>query len=279
MTAADTYAELSDAVNAQRSRIYGADPQSDPWTGTMAQLFRFHPNRTLDVNLAVIASYVQPEDVFIDVGGGAGRVSLPLALQCRESIVVDPSSGMGEEFETSKAQAGITNARRIPTGWLDANDIHGDVVFSADVTYFVRDIVPFVHKLEPAAARRVIIALWSVSPPDRNAELFQLIYGEEQAPVPGFRDLIAVLWEMGILPEVRVLPTLPWWEHEVLMTREDALQMALQGRWLRPEDHDRARPILEEQFDILFSSHNTGFYPKWRKPSRELLITWETSHG
>ena len=35
---------------------------------------------------------------------------------------------------------------------MDAAGIEGDVVFSSDVTYFVKDIAPFVEKL--AAARR-----------------------------------------------------------------------------------------------------------------------------
>ncbi len=38
--------------------------------------------------MEAITSYVQPEDTVIDVGGGAGRVSLPLALCCQEVINV-----------------------------------------------------------------------------------------------------------------------------------------------------------------------------------------------
>ncbi len=42
----------------------------------------------------VIASYVRPDDVVVDVGGGAGRVCLPLALQCKEVLNIEPSPGM-----------------------------------------------------------------------------------------------------------------------------------------------------------------------------------------
>ena len=76
----------------------------------MAQRFRYDPHRSLDANLQVVASYVQPDDVLIDVGGGAGRVSLPLALRCRQVINVDSSPGMLAEFEVCAAEAGITNA-------------------------------------------------------------------------------------------------------------------------------------------------------------------------
>lgn len=276
MTAAEEYAAYQDAITAQRSRIYGQGAPSDPWSGTMAQLFRFDPHRRLEPNLEVIASYVHPDDVVVDVGGGAGRVSLPLALRCREAIVVDPSPGMGGEFDASRREAGIDNARRVQSDWLEAEGVAGDVVFSADVAYFVRDIVPFLEKLGAAARRRVMITLWSVSPPNSNAPLFWLVYGEEQAPVPGFRQLMAVLWEMGILPDLVMFPEPPWWEGEVLASREEALQLVLEGRWLQQEDRPRAREVFEQHFDQLFSSGPDGYRPQWREPSRELLITWET---
>ena len=276
ITAAAEYAVYQDAIAAQRARIYGQEPTVDPWRGSTARRFRFDPHRTLEPNLEMIASYIQTNDVVVDVGGGAGRVSLPLALRCREAVVVDPSPGMGAEFDASRLEAGIANARRVQSDWLDADGITGDVVFSADVAYFVGDIGPFVEKLEAAARRRVMITLWSVSPPNSYGPLFQLVYGEEQAPVPGFRQLMAVLWEMGILPDLRMMPEPPWWEGQVLSTREEALQLAVEGSWLREEDRDMALKTFDKNFDQLFSYGVDGFRPLWREASQELLITWET---
>ena len=81
-----TYAALIDAVHAQHSRIHGQQPAEDRFGGPVAQRFRADPYRNLDANLQVVASYVQPDDVFLDVGGGAGRVGLPLALRCHQVI-------------------------------------------------------------------------------------------------------------------------------------------------------------------------------------------------
>src|ERR1043166_5494702 len=117
MTAAEIYAARIDAIRAQRARLHGALPASDPWGGLVARRFRADPHRPLDANLAVLASYIRPEDVCLDVGGGAGRVALPMALRCREVLVVDASPGMGTEFAAVAAEAGITNARFVHANW------------------------------------------------------------------------------------------------------------------------------------------------------------------
>ena len=282
MTAAETYAACIDAVRAQRARLHNAQPPDDPWSGPIALRFRADPHRPLDANLAVLASHIRPEDVLLDVGGGAGRVALPLALRCREVTVVDASPGMGAEFAAVAAAASIANAHFVHANWLEADSLQGDVTLTANVTYFVREIVPFVRHLASAARRRVMITVWSVANPNQNAVLFRLVYGEEQAPVPGYRELLPVLWELDILPEVHVLPGVPAvpggnMGARLPQTPEDAVQLALQGQWLGPQEHARARRLIEERFSELFASRPEGFRPLWRQEAREMLITWETN--
>src|SRR5919108_3999813 len=281
MTAAEIYAARIDAVRAQRARLHGAPPD-DPWGGPVAQRFRADPHRPLDANLAVLASYIRPEDVLIDVGGGAGRVALPLALRCREVITVDASPGMGAQFTAAAAAAGIPNARFIHANWLEADGVQGDVVLTSNVTYFVREIVPFIEKLATAARRRVMITVWSVANPNQSAPLFHLVYGEEPVAVPGYRELLPVLWELDILPDVHVLPGVPPvpggpMGAQIPQTPDDAVQLALQGQWLAPHDRARARRLIEERFAELFAPSPEGFRPRWRQEAREVLITWETA--
>ena len=281
MTAAEIYAARIDAVRAQRARLHGAPPPDDPWEGPVARRFRYNPHRTLDANLVVLASYTRPQDVLLDVGGGAGRVSLPLALRCREVITVDASPGMGAEFVAAAAEAGIQNARFVHANWLEAEGLQGDVALTSNVTYFVRDIVRFIEKLATAARRRAMITVWSVANPNQNTPLFYLVYGEEPVAVPGHRELLPVLWELGILPDVHVLPGVPSvpggaMGAQMPQTPDDAVQLALQGQWLGPQDHERARHLIEERFSELFAPSPEGFRPLWRQEAREMLITWET---
>jgi len=274
MTPAETYAAHLDAVQSQNSRIYGPSSGRDPW-GAAARQFRFDPRRELDRNMLVIASYVQPDDIVADVGGGAGRVGLPLALQCKEVLNIEPSPGMGAEFETLVREANISNGRLIPSSFAEVQELTSDIVITADVTYFVRDIVAFIRKLEATASRRVMITIWSEPPPNRSADFFALVYGEKQAVLPGLSQLMPVLSDMGIYPDVHVMPANPWWENQPISIKSDAVDMLLMDRVTKPEDREHVRLLIEDNFDRLFSIGEKGFVPIWRLDMRELLITWE----
>lgn len=196
-------------------------------------------------------------------------------------MTIESSLGMGTEFDSLAAEAGIANARFVQANWLEAEGIQGDIAITANVTYFVRDIVRFIEKLETASRRRVMITVWSVANPNQSTKLCQLVYGEGQVPVPGYRELLPVLWELGILPDVHVLTGLPQvpggpMGASLPQTQEEAVQLALQGQWLGPKDQARACGLIEERFHELFAPSPEGFRPLWRQDARELLITWET---
>src|SRR5438045_6424827 len=112
MSAVETYAARVDAVLAQRTRLRGPAPPGDLFGGLPPEhpLMAADPRRPLEGTLEVMAAYVQPDDLIVDVGGGAGRNSLPLTLRCRGVVNVDPSAGMLRAFEAHAQRAGIANA-------------------------------------------------------------------------------------------------------------------------------------------------------------------------
>jgi hypothetical protein len=218
----------------------------------------------------------------IDVGGGAGRISLPLALRCRELINVEPSPTMAMGFRRNAAGAEITNARLIEGEWPDVDAPAGSVALVNHVTYMTREIVPFIKKLEQAGRRRVLITVNSVPGPSFQRVLYQLVHGEAEEIVPGHVELINVIWELGILPDVRVLPQ-PTVPLPPAPSRDAAIASAIArfpgeqwGWWDLGSDLERRlRSILEARFDELFTAGPDGFIPRYVAPGREILMTWQ----
>ena len=270
--ATEAYAKLVDAYSAQSARV--SPPTSDRWA-SRAAVFRLDPHRELEANTRAVAEMVEPDDVVVDIGGGAGRLSLPLALQCREVVNLEPSPAMREQFDGAAAEAGIKNARCIDDQWpAGAAGVSGDVLLVANVTYFVRDIVPFVEALQAAARRRVVISVWSVPPPNHHAALFEVLHREPQARVPSHRELLPVLWDMGLLPDVQVLPDqFNRWRMRP-PTREEAITYAVESG--SATELPEARETVEKHFDELFVESEGLYVPSWLPDVREMLITWET---
>ena len=275
MTALDRYQSLIDARREQR-QVLGLDElNADRWS-KHAPSYRFDPHRPLDANLVEIAALVRPDDHVVDVGGGAGRVGLPLALRCRALTNAEPAPGMGDEFLASAEEAGITNAALERAPWLDAG-AEGDFVISVDVVYFVREVDEFVLKLDRAASRRAAIWIWSPTPPARNARLFRIAHGVEMVRSPDHRELLPVMWDAGLLPEVRLLPEPFTWPERVAYptNEEEAVAFALED--VEATGAAGAVERVAARLDELFERGPGGeWLPTWRPPLQGLLITWES---
>jgi FkbM family methyltransferase len=276
------YSGKIDAVRAQRARFEQSGAAADRWA-SRASFFRLDPRRELDANTATTLALIEPDDTLIDIGGGAGRLALPAALRCADVVNVEPSPAMREQFDASAAEAGIGNARCLDAAWPGSDgSLAADVVLTANVTYFVKDIRAFLEAMDRTARRLCAVTVWSVPPPDRAAAIFELVTGEPQAPTPTHLDLLAVLWEMGILPDIRVLSDEFRAFATTFDTREAAIQNALEAG--SPTRGEEARARIEANFDHLFVPEGAGYRATWAPTdSREMLITWapvrDGSHG
>lgn len=277
MSAIAHHDEMVAAYNRQQTELLAASPGSDRWTGPLAARFRDNPHRPLDPVLQAIADQLRPDDVLIDVGGGAGRLALPLALRCREVIVVDPSEGMRQQFEAVRAEANIANASYVRSDWLEAPQIEGDVALASHVTFFVPDIAGFIGKMAAAARRRVTVVVSSEPPPNSTRDVFALVHGVPQALVPGHTELLPVLWEMGLLPEVRILPAFSGGTQSVFRTREEAVEWLATSPLLLGAPPERLRPLVESNFGKLFVAQDGGWVRATTANSQAVLITWETA--
>ena len=246
-------------------------------------LLKADPRRPLDANLTALADLIEPSDAIVDVGGGAGRMSLPLALRCRSVTNVDPSASMGAAFLANAKAAEIGNVGLVKGDWLAADMPQGSVALINHVTYLTRDIVPFIEKLERAGSRRVILTVNAPPPPSWNSVLFRLVHGEAEEVVPGHAELMSVLWEMGRLPDLTMLLP-PNVRYIVpLPSRAAALAYAVQrlaneqwAHWpVAAAFEAHARATVEQHFDELYAQGPDGFTPRWIALGREVLITWQ----
>ena len=272
----EAYRAKVEAVNSQRERLAAGRYEGDIWTAARAERFRSDPHREPETMLQVVLEYLRAEDVLLDVGGGAGRFGLALALHCRELINVDPSEGMKRVFDDVAAEAGITNARYVVSDWLAAQAVEGDVSLVANVTYFVPDIVPFIQKLVAATRRRVCIMVAAEPPPNGGADFFEAVHGEPLALLPGHRDLLPVLWEMGILPEVR-LAGFNRAMARLYKDRQEAIDDAASSPTLPSSEPGRVEVLFNSKFDQLFVATEGGYRRRNQPEGRLLLITWETA--
>ena len=274
MNAADRYWAMVEARTAQQARV-GAPFDSSYWD-RWAHTYRFDPTREPEPQLAAALRYVRPDDEIIEVGGGAGRMGLPMALRARSLRNVEPARAMREQFAIAVDEYGITNAESIASAWPLHAPVRADLVLTVDVTYFIKEIEPFVRALHESARRRVIILTWTVAPPNVNADLYQLALDEPLAPSPDFQHLLPVLWELGIVPDVLTLNQPFAWPEQLPTNDDAALSFALDE--LAVADHPEANTRIRDSLDSLYE-RGAKYRPQWRAASRAMIITWSTAEA
>ncbi len=185
-------------------------PEGGDFYAPVSRLFIADPRRTDDDVLDHLLPLAQPDDAWLDIGAGAGRYALPLALRVREVVALDPSPGMLAALTEQAAEHGIANVRTVEARWpVDAAvgpPPTGDAALIANLGYDVEAIGPFLDALE-AAAGRLCVAILADGPPAAAAHPFwPLVHGEERIELPALDDFVGLLRARGRHPLDRRLP-------------------------------------------------------------------------
>lgn len=206
----DLYAawrDLFDANAEQRARLL-PEPEPDDYWGARAE--DYAPGSFANEAGAVLAELALPDDVWLDIGAGAGRVAVDLAAHVREVRAVDASAGMTERLRRSVAESGHGNITVLPpmawppVGPPDEPVAPVDVALSVHVVYFTREIGAFIGAMEAAAGRLcVIVAARHRGQTPLDPELWAALHREPHAATPGVYDVLAILAARGIQAEVR----------------------------------------------------------------------------
>ncbi len=158
-----------------------------------------------DPFLRALRRATDPAGTAIDVGAGTGRFALGLAGGVRHVTAVDPSAGMLAILRRHAEQMDVTNVTTVQGTWEEAATQVADVVFSAFVLTLVPDARRFVSKLDAAARDHVVLYLGAYSADAVLDPLWRHFHGAPRTPGPSYLDALAVLRELGIAPQVKVV--------------------------------------------------------------------------
>ncbi|MGH3692428.1 MAG: class I SAM-dependent methyltransferase [Pseudonocardiaceae bacterium] len=140
----------------------------------------------------------------LDVGCGGGAAGLALVPKVTQLTGLDPSAGMLRVFEQACTEQGVAH-RSVHGSWPDAAQQAGvaDIVVSHHVGYNTAELGPFVAALGAAARRGVVVELHAVHPGAWLDPLWLQFHGLSRPPPATAEDVLAVVAEVGIHPEVQ----------------------------------------------------------------------------
>ena len=255
--------------HAQSDAARGLDQAPDDFWATFADRFRPEPQRTDDPVVQRVLRELRTDMTVLDIGAGGGRLALPVSQYCKRVVAVEPSGSMGSILLEEARKAGRTNIELVPSTWEDAQVEAADIVVCVQVLYTVRDVVPFLTKLESHAEEKVLVVLFENPPQFQAHPLWPRVHGEERLRLPCLKELMAVLWEMGVYPDLEMLePQVP----RGFESRERALAQ-LRPRLLVAPGSDGERR-LEAALAEMLEEEDGRFKIRGLAPFRPALVSW-----
>ena len=274
MLAAERWRQMVEVEHAQSDELRGSvPPPVDHWRPYAAQ-FRADPRRSGDVLVDHLLEFIGPDDTVMDVGAGGGRLALPIALNCRSLVAVEPSESMAEVLTKQAQASGIANVTVVQNEWQDAVVDTADVVLCAHVLYTIRDICGFLKKLGSHARNTVLVVVHNAPPQRQIYALWKEVHGQERLALPSLPQLREVLEELEISYQVDLMPPQPARGFDTL---EQAITQLSRRLYLADGSPEADR--LERILPGLLMEEEGVFRIKDSQPLRTALVSWHPTNA
>ena len=205
----------------------------------------------------------------LDIGSGAGALSIPMAAQVKMVTALDVSAEMLHFLKEKAAQSRLSNIHCVNASWNDVKlgkDIEQhDVVFASRYILFEPQVE--LTKMD-RAAKRCVYVTWRASDRKFDKAVYEFL-GRNYHELPDYLHLYNILHQMGIYASVEFIEC----RSRILYRGiEDAME---DWRWkilnLRPEEEAPLRQYLLKS--LTETDEGTLEAPDER--TKWALIAWE----
>ncbi len=260
------------AANREQAERLREEPDGGDHYRPLASAFRADPRREDDPALDALLPLTTSDDIWLDVGAGAGRFALPLALRTERVIAIEPSAAMRAELAQMQTEHGIFNLdvrnQRWPSDDPELTDM-ADVGLISHVGYDIEQIGPFLDTLERSTRRECVAMMFDRAPGSLFWQVWPSVHGEEHAQLPGGTDLIELLQARGAQVDVTEMAGAERMRWDV-ESPEDAMSWARRRLWLSEESEKG--PSLRAALEALLIERDG----RWSLPDQptQHLIRW-----
>jgi SAM-dependent methyltransferase len=226
------------------------------------------------VKTTIAALDITPDSRVLDIGAGPGTLTIPLAPLVREITAVEPGAGMVAILNDHAERKGLKNITCVQKLWedvdlsLDLNASYDVVIASLSLTMY--DIREALRKMDAAASGSVHL-FWFVDMPfweRMYADLWEPLHGTPYYSGPKADCLFGVLFQMGIYPDVAMLPL----SKEYRFKTKDEMSVFFRRRFgaMTPEQErlvdEYVVPQIRKQGDeVVISGDSTFAHIRWKK--------------
>lgn len=276
-------AAWAERVRANREQVDRVRevPDGRDFYAPVSTLFRADPRRTDEPVLDLLRGLARPDETWLDIGAGAGRYALPLALLVREVVAVDPSEAMLDALAAQMTEFGIANVRPVAGRWPPDDELAerlgsfplGDVALIAHVSYDIEAIGPFLDAMEASARRECVAVLMERQPASVADPFWPRVHDEERVPLPALPEFLDLLRRRGRTPVVTMVEREP----RTFETRDALVRFLRQQLWIADGGEKHAR--FERALAELAVERDGGFGLRDQRPLPVGVVTWEPRPG